>query len=102
MKRIYRLFSGTALLLAINSPAWSADTGKEPVPSPGGMIVSFKMDARLASGNYGGERWVSPPAYVTTLKTVDARVQRIDVTGASVPVSAEWTAADPAMVTVSP
>lgn len=64
--------------------------------------VSFKLDPRILSGVYGGERWVSPPTYTTTLDTVEARVAGTDSKGGIRNISAKWTPSDPEMVTVSP
>ena len=61
------------------------------------MVVSFKMDPRIASGNYGGERWVSPPTYVRLGEgktcTIEARTPGAGTT---------WIPSDPAMVTIAP
>jgi FKBP-type peptidyl-prolyl cis-trans isomerase FklB len=66
------------------------------------LHITYKMDPRLASGVYGGERWVSPPTYTTTLQTVEARIEGITRPGNSVPVKAEWTAEDPEMLSIAP
>ena len=66
------------------------------------LQVSFKLDPRILSGVYGGERWVSPPTYTTTLDTVEARVAGVDSKGGIKKISAKWTPSDPEMVTVSP
>ena len=93
------------------SPTGSVSPGQAvaAVPAPAAaarIAVSFKMDPRLATGNYGGERWVSPPTYTRVGEgktcTVEARAQGLDANGRSVPVSPTWTSADPDMVTVTP
>jgi hypothetical protein len=60
--------------------------------------VMFKLDPRLASGVYGGERWVAPPTYTRVGEgktcTIDAKVPHFD--------RPTWTASDPDMVTVTP
>jgi FKBP-type peptidyl-prolyl cis-trans isomerase FklB len=66
------------------------------------LQVSFKLDPRILSGVYGGERWVSPPSYTTTLDTVEAKVAAVDSKGGIKKISARWTPSDPEMVTVSP
>jgi hypothetical protein len=86
-----------------NGTAQAAGLGRE---EPARISVSFKMDPRIATGNYGGERWVSPPTYTRVGEgkacTVEARVQGSDATGRSVSFSPKWTSADPEMVTVTP
>ena len=67
-----------------------------------GIQVSFKLDPRIMSGVYGGERWVSPPTYTTTLDTVEARVAGVGPKGSLGNISAKWIPSDPEMVTVSP
>jgi FKBP-type peptidyl-prolyl cis-trans isomerase len=66
------------------------------------LKVSFKLDPRVLGGSYGGERWVSPPTYTTTLDTVEARVAGVDPKGGLRNISVKWTPSDPEMVTVSP
>ena len=88
------------------SPASAAVTADRAATSPARIGVSFKMDPRLATGNYGGERWVSPPTYTRVGEgktcTVEARAQGLDANGRSVPLSPKWSSADPDMVTVTP
>jgi hypothetical protein len=68
------------------------------------MAISFKLDPRLASGTYGGERWVSPPMYTgaAAQDTVEGRVEGFDAKGRPLNISAKWVPSDPEMVTVSP
>ena len=70
------------------------------------LIPPREMDPRIATGNYGGERWVSPPTCTRVGEgktcTVEARVQGSDATGRSVSFTPKWTSADPEMVTVTP
>jgi FKBP-type peptidyl-prolyl cis-trans isomerase FklB len=101
IKSSHRFFASAAVVLAIASPSWPAD-GKRPVSTPTAIAVVFKLDPRLASGVYGGERWISPSPYITTLNPVVARVYGIDEKGSSVPISPDWIAADPEVVSVSP
>jgi hypothetical protein len=60
--------------------------------------VMFKLDPRLASGVYGGERWVAPPVYTRVGNdkscTIDAKAPHFD--------RPTWTASDPEMVTITP
>jgi hypothetical protein len=72
---------------------------------PADINVSFKLDPRITSGLYMGERWVSPPKYSGVQEgtfSVDARAQVLDAKGQSVDVNPEWMVADTMMVTVSP
>ena len=69
------------------------------------LAVSFKLDPRLMSGVYGGERWVSPPTYTRVGEgktcTIDARVRRLDADGKPTVAQPTWTPADPDMVSVT-
>jgi hypothetical protein len=60
--------------------------------------VLFKLDPRLASGVYGGERWVAPPTYTRVGEgrtcTIDAKAPHFD--------RPTWTASDPDMVALTP
>jgi hypothetical protein len=75
-----------------------------PAAALTGINVSFKLDPRIFSGNYGGERWVSPPTYTgaSAQDTVESRVDGIDAMGQRVRITPKWTPADPEMVEVSP
>jgi hypothetical protein len=84
--------------------AGTAPSPASPSPSLAGMAISFKLDPRLASGTYGGERWVSPPTYTgaAAQDTVDGRVEGVDAKGRPLSISAKWVPSNPEMVTVSP
>jgi hypothetical protein len=68
--------------------------------------VSFKLDPRLTSGLFMGERWVSPPTYMrmqdANRLVVEARTQSVDREGRPVKVAAVWTSDDPRIAAVSP
>ncbi len=69
------------------------------------LSVSFKLDRRLTSGLYMGERWVSPRTYSGVSEgafTVEVRVHGRDAKGQLVDIKPEWVPADSAIVTVSP
>ena len=73
----------------------------------GDLRISFKLDPRLSGPTYGGDHWiVSSPftsvAQVGTQATVEAKVDGVAKNGAPVRAAAEWTPADPEMVTVAP
>jgi FKBP-type peptidyl-prolyl cis-trans isomerase FklB len=65
---------------------------------------SFKLDPRLAGGTYGGERWVSGPAYtgIGGQNTVEVRAKVLDAAGRPLNISPKWVPDDPAMLSVSP
>ncbi len=126
--RILSLTAGMALILALTgSPAFSADDARtakreqakvevspkqaeakspaEPAPAVKDIRLSFKLDPRLTRSLHMGDRWVSPSVYIRVGEgkevTVEARVQAVDAKGKAVDVGAEWTPADPEMVTVT-
>jgi hypothetical protein len=76
------------------------------VPSPAAIRVAFKLDPRLTTGLYMGERWVSPPTYsasqLGSIVTIEARASGVDARRRPVKINAKWIAADPDMVTVTP
>ncbi|HYD16639.1 MAG TPA: hypothetical protein VEB03_01405 [Candidatus Nanoarchaeia archaeon] len=61
-----------------------------------GISVSFKLDPRLTSSLYMGERWVSPPTYTAVQRgaelTVDARAQVFDGHGRVLEITPTWRA----------
>jgi hypothetical protein len=80
----------------------AAATPVRPIPATAPpasprMTVFFKVDPRIASGNYGGDRWLNAP-YTRVGEgktcTIEARSQ-----GAG---AVTWTASDPEMVTIAP
>jgi hypothetical protein len=70
------------------------------------LHLSFKLDPRLTSGMYMGERWVSPATYTCvnagTTCTIEAKVLGVDSWGRGTGISPEWIPADPDIVSVSP
>ena len=80
-----------------------ASVASRPAAPLTGITVSFKLDPRITSGMYMGERWVPTSSGVHEgYFTAEARVQGRDAKGQSVNISPEWIPEDPAMVTVSP
>ena len=67
------------------------------------ILISFKLDPRLAGGTYGGEHWVSPDIFTgaNAQETVEAKAQGIDANGQAVSIDPEWVPTDPDMLTVS-
>jgi hypothetical protein len=70
------------------------------------LVVSLKPDPRLATGSYGGPRWVSPPTYIRLGDekscTVESRVQGVDQAGRPVAIKPRWTSGNSEIVTVTP
>lgn len=70
------------------------------------ILVSFKLDPRLATGVYGGERWVSPPTYTRVGEgkhcIVDAKVQGLGANRTPIAITPTWTSSDSDMVTITP
>jgi hypothetical protein len=85
-----------------------AVAASKPAPSLAGITVSYKLDPRLTSGLYMGDRWVAPATYnsintvVGKSLTVEARAQGYDAAGRRWKVNPQWIPSDPEMVTVSP
>jgi hypothetical protein len=63
------------------------------------------LDPRITTSHYMGERWVAPATFTLFNEgseiVVDARAHEVAVGGMR-DVTATWTPADPAMITVSP
>ena len=94
-----------------NPPALqTATSAVAPVPRTATLArlaVSYKMDPRLATGQYGGERWVSPATYTRVGDekrcTIETRVQGLSANGRPAAiVNPRWTSSDSTMVTVTP
>ena len=87
---------------AVGGPGQKGST----LPQPAAIRVAFKLDSRLTTGLYMGERWVSPPTYSASgagaSVTVDVRASGLDAIGRPARISAVWTSSDPAMVSVTP
>lgn len=71
------------------------------------LLLSYKLDARLATGTYGGsDRWVSPQTFTkvgdASTCAVVVKVRGLDAGGAPTGVHPRWSASDPEMVAVSP
>ncbi len=69
--------------------------------------VYFKLDPRITSGIYMGDRWVSPPTYAPGPQkgeeyTLQARVQGLNSWGNTIHLESEWSPKDPEMIVVSP
>jgi hypothetical protein len=78
----------------------------QPSAGPAGSIeVLFKLDPRLTSGVYMGERWVSPPVFSVALDGdgfIEARARCLDAAGAETDAIAAWTPVHADMVVVTP
>lgn len=68
------------------------------------ILLSFKLDSRLAGATYGGERWVSPPRYQGSSgqSTIEAQASAMDAGGRPTKASIDWKPSNPEMVSVSP
>ena len=71
------------------------------------LVVSYKMDPRLATGSYGPpDRWVTAPTYSRMGEgktcTVEARVAAHDAAGDAVAVKPKWTSDDTTIATITP
>lgn len=79
---------------------------KETVPAAAfsGIQVSFKMDPRITRGLYMGDRWISPPTYMSAnaQDAIEAKAYGIDGKGKSMKISPQWITGDTEMVTVVP
>jgi hypothetical protein len=73
---------------------------------PPGIEFSFKLDSRLTRGMYMGDRWVSPPVFISVQEgkeaTVEARANVVGSVEKPMKASPEWMAEDSGMVTVTP
>jgi hypothetical protein len=76
-----------------------------PAPPAGAVELWFRLDPRLTTGLYMGERWVSPPVFSIALDAdgfVEARARCLDPGGAEADAIATWTPADAGLVVVTP
>ena len=98
-KHTLQILTSISLLLALAGPLSCYGYAQSA-----GINFSFKMDPRLTSGVYGGERWISPPVYTgaAAQDTVEVIASGIDAKGAQVRISPKWIPSDPEMVTISP
>jgi hypothetical protein len=64
--------------------------------------ISFKLDARLSGPTYGSERWMATPTFSAAFDPVHVKADGIGRRGAQTAIAPRWTAADSAMVTISP
>jgi uncharacterized protein (TIGR03437 family) len=75
--------------------------------APSKLMVSYRLDPWLISGNYGGGFWVSPPVFGPVTQggnsfTLEVRALGVDFRGQSLDISPVWMPEDPEMITVSP
>ena len=100
-----RMLALTSSLLAFS--VGSATSQTEPVTALVGIQIIFKLDPLLSGPTYGGERWLSQRTFSSAAQegqvgTVDVKVHGVAAGGKLVAIVAEWTAADPDWVTVTP
>jgi hypothetical protein len=101
-----RLLAVTALILMFLPGLQHVSSEAAPDGSLSRIMVSFRLDQRLSGPTYGGPRWVSPPTFSFAQGgaqlTVEAKAQGVGANGNFMDINAEWTPADPEMVTVTP
>jgi hypothetical protein len=100
-----RVLAGVTMILGLLVGLLQVSPAAAPAGALHRLTVSFKLDQRLSGPTYGGPRWVSPPTFTSAQGgnqlTVEAKSQGIGADGTVLDISAEWTPADPAMVTVT-
>jgi FKBP-type peptidyl-prolyl cis-trans isomerase len=81
-----------------------ADDQEERAAAVSDIKLTFKVDPRLTSGVYGGERWISPSTYMgaTAQHTVETKAVGIGANGNPIRINPDWIPSEPDMVTVSP
>lgn len=89
--------------------AIESGTGESALSSKGvdGLRIFFKLDPRLTRSHYMGDRWVSPPAFTSTIQmgpelVVEARVGVHGIGSPDLNTEPEWIPSDPDMVEVTP
>src|SRR5919197_148958 len=94
--------AGMVLLLPVLVKVWPRAAGA--TVHSNAILVSFKVDPRVADPTHSGTRWLSQDAYfgANAQDTVEARAQGLDAKGHLFAISPDWIASDPEMVTVSP
>jgi len=97
-------FQTLILLVPVLAGPVLADAQQDEAPAVSDIKLAFKVDPRLTSGVYGGERWVSPSTYVgaTAQHTIETKAVGIDAKGKPIRISPDWTPSEPEMVAVSP
>jgi len=80
--------------------------GPQPPPTEKRIKVEFKLDPRVTSSAYMGDRWVSPLTFTLVqqgaVATIDGRAFLLDPNGADTKAIPEWTSANLELVTVTP
>ena len=72
-----------------------------------GLSILYKSDSRMVGGTYAAPHWLKGPRFTSAVQPgamgiVDVKVRGLDATGKLMPVTAEWTVADPDRITVAP
>ena len=100
-----RLIAVAVVILVLLPGLQQAWPDAVPASSLSRITIFFKLDQRLSGPTYGGPRWVSPPTYSFAQGgeqlTVEAKTQGVGANGNLMDINAEWTPADPEMVTVT-
>ena len=93
--------AGMVLALAIVLKTWPRATGAPAHAAA--LVLSFKVDPRVADPTHAGTRWLSQDYYGANAQdTVEAQAQGLDAKGKPFAIRSDWIASDPDMVTVSP
>ena len=104
--RLIGLFALAAFTLFAADAVQAGETTAQASASIADIKVSFKLDPRITSGMYMGDRWVTPPTYTRVQEgkelVVEARAHGLDALGNKVDINPQWKAGDPAMITISP
>jgi hypothetical protein len=72
-----------------------------------GLSILYKSDSRMIGGTYAAPRWLIGPTFASVVQPgamgiVDVKVRGLDATGKLMPVTPDWTVADPDRITVTP
>ena len=106
---LHNLTIFAAMLVVALFMAGCNTQGDEALPEipVANILIQFKLDKLLVSSNYGGDIWVSPPAYGPILHpgdqyVLEARAEALDRDGQRLQADFEWIPENPEMVVVSP
>jgi FKBP-type peptidyl-prolyl cis-trans isomerase FklB len=96
------LLSATILLMTLGRAAECIAQAAAPAVKE--LQVSFKRDPRMVDPYRGIGVWVTGSTYkgATAQTIVEARAEGVGASGKAFKISAQWSASDPDMVTVSP
>src|SRR5262245_42284743 len=100
-----RLMAVALLILGLLPGLQQVSLDAAPASSLHRITVSFKLDPRLSGQTYGVPYWVAPPTFAFVQAgarlALEAKALGVGTNGNFMDISAEWTPADPGMVTVT-